>query len=137
RRTECAIWTRSHRIVLRGAACAAPRRLDLVLVTLRLSAAKPYRDLVRAVPSTRFAYPIRIGAPTGAVDVIGVGTTVVRHGGNQHAIAIDVDVSRGDPVPEEVHRLQAMYFVTTRVQRDLPGRRCRCRRCSRRSCRCG
>ena len=96
--------------------------------------AKPHCDLARAVPGARFAYPIRIGAPASAVDVIGVGTTVVRHGGNQHAVAIDVDVSCGDPIPEEVHRLQAVHFVTTRVQRDLPWRSCRCSRCCRRSC---
>ena len=83
--------------------------------------AKPDCDLVRAVPGARFAYPIRIGAPASAVDVIGVGTTVVRHGGNQHAVAIDVDVSRGDPIPGEVHRLASAHFVAARSEGDLPG----------------
>src|SRR5206468_2034519 len=121
----------------RGAACTAPRRLDLVLVTVAycclLSTAKRHRDLVGAVPSPRYAYSIRIGSPPIAVEVVGIETTLVRHGGNQHAVAIDVDETRGRPTPEEVHRLQAVHFVTIRVQRDLHWRRCRCRRCSRRS----
>src|SRR5205823_8997730 len=87
---------------------------------------KRHRDLVRAVPSARYAHPIRIGSLPSAVDVIGIETTVVRHGGNQRAVAIDVDETRGRPTPEEIHLLQAVYFVTTRVQRDL--HRCRCRR---------
>src|SRR6266508_2341742 len=105
-----------------------------------LSTAKPHRDLVRAVSSARYADSIRIGSPTTAVDVIGIETTVVRHGDNQHAVAIDVDETRGRPTPEEVHRLQAVHFVTTRVQRDLHRCRCGCRRrsCSSRRCwRCG
>src|SRR6266576_6630366 len=97
-----------------------------------LSTAKPHRDLVRAVPSARYAHPIRIGSPPTAVDVIGIETTLVRHGGNQHAVAIDVDETRGRPTPEEVHRLQAVHFVTMRVQRDL--HRCRCRRWCRGWC---
>jgi hypothetical protein len=103
---------------------------------LELSTAKPHRDLVRAVPTARLAHPIRIGSPPTAIDVIGIETTLVRHGGNQHAVAIDVDETRGRPTPEEVHRLQAVHFVTTRVQRDLHRCRCRCRRrsCSRRRC---
>src|SRR4030095_11819753 len=100
--------------------------------------AKRYRDLVRAVPSACFAYPIPIGSPASAVDVISIETTVVQHRRDQHAVAIDVDVSRGGPIPEEVHPLQAVHFVTTRVQRDLPRCRCRCRSrcCSRCGCRC-
>src|SRR6266508_4509909 len=98
-----------------------------------LSTAKRHRDLVRAVSSARYAHPIRIGSPPTAVDVIGIETTLVRHGGNQRAVAIDVDGTRGRPTPEEVHRLQAVHFVSTRVQRDL--HRCGCR-CRSRSCRC-
>jgi hypothetical protein len=101
-----------------------------------LSTAKPHRDLVRAVPTARLAHPIGIGSPPTAIDVIGIETTLVRHGGNQHAVAIDVDETRGRPTPEEVHRLQAVHFVTTRVQRDLHRCRCRCRRCCRRRCWC-
>src|SRR6266536_1574646 len=103
-----------------------------------LSTAKPHRDLVSAVPSPRYAHPIRIGSPPTAVDVIGIETTIVRHGDNQHAVAIDVDETRGRPTPEEVYRLQAVHFVSTRVQRDLHrcGCRCRRRRCSRRRCWC-
>src|SRR4029453_612190 len=93
-----------------------------------LSTAQPPRDLVRAVPSARYAHPIRIGSPPTAIDVIGIETTLVRHGGNQHAVAIDVDETRGRPTPEEVHRLQAVHFVSMRVQRDLHRCRCRCRR---------
>src|SRR5205809_4256993 len=107
-----------------------PNKARLFLVWL--STAKPHRHLVRAVLSACFAHLIRIGSPPGAVDVIGIETTVVRHGGNQHAVAIDVDVTRGRPTPEEVHLLQTVYFVTTRVQRDLHRCRCRSRRCSRR-----
>src|SRR4029450_12089750 len=102
-----------------------------------LSTAKPHRDLVRAVPTARLAYPIRIGSPPTAVDVIGIETTLVRHGGNQNAVSIDVDETRGRPTPEQVHRLQAVHFVTTRVQRDLHRCGCRCRRCSRRRGWCG
>src|SRR5437660_703343 len=120
----------------RGAACTAPRRLNLLACYRELPTAKPHRDLVRAVPSARFAHPVRIGSPPTAVDVISIGTTVVRHGDNQHAVAIDVDVTRGRPTPEEVHRLQAVHFVTMRVQRDLHGRRCRSRRRRRGGCWC-
>src|SRR4030095_5408357 len=100
------------------------------------STAKPHRDLVRAVPTARYAHPIRIGSLASAVDVIGVETTPVRHGRNQHAVAIDVDVTRGRPTPEEVHRLQAVHFVTTRVQSDLHWCGCRCRRRSCSWCGC-
>src|SRR5213592_1241401 len=62
--------------------------------------AKPHRDQVRAVPSARYADPIIIGSLPSAVDVISIGTTVVQHGDNQHAVAIDVDVTRGRPTPE-------------------------------------
>ena len=57
------------------------------------AAAKLHDDLVRAVPSARFfAHPIGIGSFPIAVEVIGVETTLVRHGDNQHAVEIDVDV---------------------------------------------
>src|SRR5205814_1779720 len=113
----------------------APRRSNLLACYRELATtAKPHRDLVRAVPSARYAHPIRIGSLPSAVDVIGIETTVVRHGGNQRAVAIDVDETRGRPTPEEIHLLQAVYFVTMRVQRDLHrcGCRCRSRSCSRR-----
>src|SRR4029453_13085888 len=108
-------------------------RLNAPPTYLALPPAKLHRDLVRAVRSTGFAHPIRIGSLAIAVDVIGIETTLVRHGDNQNAVAIDVDVTRGRPTPEEVHRLQAVHFVTTRVQSDLH-RWCRCwrrRRCER------
>src|SRR5262245_8743818 len=130
----------------RGAACTAPRKLNL-LATGSYPLLKPHRNLVRAVRTTGFAHPIHISPPTIAVDVIGVGTALVRHSDNQHTATINVDVTRGRPTPEEVHRLQAVHFVTTRVQRDLHQRSrrwCRCRRecgsccgcccCSRRRC---
>src|SRR6266513_204814 len=117
----------------RGAACTAPRRLNLLACYRELAnTAKRHLDLVRAVPSARYEHPVRIGSLPSAVDVIGIETTLVRHGGNQRAVAIDVDETRGRPTPEEIHLLQAVYFVTTRVQRDLHRCRCRCRRCSRR-----
>src|SRR6266516_2245502 len=117
--------------ILRCSKDAAPLarrrdRLNLLACYRELSTAKPHRDLVRAVPSACFAHPIRIGSPPTAVDVISIGTTVVRHGDNQHPVAIDVDVTRGRPTPKEVHRLQAVHFVTMRVQRDLHRRRCWC-----------
>ncbi len=46
-----------------------------------------HRNLVRAVSSPRYAHPIRIGSPPTAVDVIGIETTLVRHGGDQRAVA--------------------------------------------------
>src|SRR5216117_2968861 len=110
------------------ATCTAPRRLNLLAWYRHLvTTAKPHRDQVRAVPSARYAHLIRIGSLASAVDVISIGTTVVRHRGNQRTVAIDVDVTRGRPTPEEVYRLQAVHFVTMRVQRDLHGRRCSCR----------
>src|SRR6266496_6650833 len=100
--------------ILRCSKDAAPLarrrdRLNLLACYRELATAKPHRDLVRAVPSARFAHSIRIGSPPILADVISIGTTVVQHGGNQDAVAIDVDVSRGDPIPEEVHRLQAVH----------------------------
>src|SRR5438128_9808942 len=116
------------------ATCTAPRRLNLLACYRDLATtAKPHRDQVRAVPSARYAHLIRIDSLASAVDVISIGTTVVRHRGNQRTVAIDVDVTRGRPTPEEVYRLQAVHFVTMRVQRDLHGRGCRC---PSRSCRC-
>src|SRR4029453_1539972 len=84
---------------------------NLLACYRELSTAKPHRDLVRAVPTARLAHPICIGSLARAVDVIGIETPLVRHGGNQHAVAIDVDETRGRPTPEEVHRVQAMHFV--------------------------
>ena len=118
----------------RGAVRTTPRRLNLLVWYRTLvTTAKPYRDLVRAVLSARCAHPVRIGSPTIAADVICVETTLVRHRGNQNAVAINVDVTQGRTTPEEVHRVQAVHFVTTRVQSDLHRCGCRCRRCSRRS----
>ena len=71
----------------------APRRLDLLARYRELATAKPHCDLVRAVCTARFAHPIRIGSSTSPIDVIGVETPLVRHGGDQHAVAIDVDVT--------------------------------------------
>src|SRR6266480_154143 len=125
-------WLEKTRRRLHGAAQIEPACYRELPATAKL-----HRDLVRAVPSARYAHPIRIGSLPIAVDVIGIETTVVRHGDNQRAVAIDVDETRGGPTPEEVHLLQAVHFVTTRVQRDLHRCRCRCRRCSRRRGWCG
>src|SRR5438093_9634478 len=120
---------RKTRRRLHGAAWIEPACLYRDLATT----AKPHRDQVRAVSSARYAHPIIIGSLASAVDVISIGTTVVRHRGDQRTVAIDVDVTRGRPTPEEVYRLQAVHFVTMREQRDLHGRRWRSRRwrCSR------
>src|SRR5947207_3924735 len=116
-----------------GAACTAPRRLNLLACYRELApAAKLHRDLVRAVPSARYAHPIHIGSLPSVIDVIGIETTLGRHGGNQRAVTIDVDETRAWPTPEKVHLLQAVNLVTTRVQSDLHRCRCRRRRCSRR-----
>ena len=93
-----------------------------------LPAAKPHRDLVRAVLSARLADLVGVGALAAHPDMIGVETGDVRHSGNQHAVAINVDVVRGSSIPGEVHRLLPLHLVAARTERDLP----RCRR--RRSC---
>src|SRR5882724_8820469 len=103
----------------------------------KLPAAKPYRDLVRAVLSACIANPIGVRALATHPDVIGVETGDVRHSGNQRAVAINVDVVRSSSIPREVHRLLPLHLVAARPERDLP--RCRSRRrCWRRSrCCCG
>src|SRR5437867_5786663 len=118
-----------------SAACTA-RRLNLAACYLQLPAAKPYRDLVRAVLSACLAYLVGVGALATHPDVIGVEPGDVRHSGNQHAVAINVDVVRSSSIPREVHRLVSLHLVAARSESDLP--RCRSRRrCWRRSgCRC-
>ncbi len=62
-----------------------------------LPAAKPYRDLFRAVLSACTANPIGVRALATCPDVIGVKTGDVRHSGNQHPVTINVYVVRGSP----------------------------------------
>src|SRR6266487_5713117 len=76
-----------------------------------LATAKPHGDLVRAVLSACFADPIDVGALATHPDVIGVETGDVRHSGNQHAVAINVDVVRSSSIPREVHRLLPLHLV--------------------------
>jgi hypothetical protein len=100
--------------------------------------AKPHRDLVRAVLSARFADLVGVGALPTRPDLIGVQTGDVRHSGNQRAVAINIDVVRGSPIPREIHRLPPLHLVAARTERDLPrcqGRTCRRGGCSR-CCRC-
>src|SRR5947207_7310452 len=95
-----------------------------------LTAAKPYRDLVRAVLSACIADPIGVRALATHPDVIGVETGDVRHSGNQHAVAINVNVVRGSSIPREVHPLLPQHLVDARNERVLPrswlGGWCRC-----------
>src|SRR5207247_2707531 len=110
-------------------------RLNLPAGYLRLSpAAKPHRDLVRAVLSACTADPIGVRALATHPDVIGVETGDVRHSGNQHAVAINVDVVPGSSIPGEVHRLLPLHLIAARTERDLP--RCRSRRGCWCRCRC-
>src|SRR5205823_8729710 len=67
-------WLEKTRRRLHGAAQIEPACLYRDLATT----AKPHRDQVRAVSSARFAHLIRIGSLASAVDVISIGTTVVR-----------------------------------------------------------
>jgi len=61
------------------------------LVPLLPAAAKPHRNLVRAVGTACFAYPIRVGRTTTGADAIGIETRNVGDRDSQHAIAVDVD----------------------------------------------
>src|SRR6058998_2039942 len=54
-----------------SAACTA-RRLNLAACYLQLPAAKPHRDLIRAVLSARLAELVDVGALAAHPDVIGV-----------------------------------------------------------------
>jgi hypothetical protein len=76
--------------------------------------AKPHRDLVRVL-SAPFAYFVGVGALATHPDVIGVETGDVRHGGNQQADTINVDVVRCSPIPREVYRLPALHLVAARA----------------------
>src|SRR5437762_11673929 len=116
-----------------SAACTA-RRLNLAACYLQLPAAKPDRDFIRAVLSARLAELVDVGALAAHPDVIGVETGDVRHSGNQHAVAINVDVVRGSSIPREVHPLLPLHLVAARTERDLP--RCRSRRGCWCRCRC-
>src|SRR5262249_32139859 len=98
--------------------------------------AKLYRDLVRAVLSACSADPIGVGALATRPDVIGVETGNVRHGGNQHVVAVDVDAVRGSSIPGEVHPLLPLHLVAAPTERDLPGCRSRCCCGGRRRCWC-
>ena len=83
-------------------------------------------DLVRTVLRACFADPIGVRALATHPDVIGVEPGDVRHSGNQHAVAINVDVVRSSSIPGEFHGLLPLHFVAARNERDLP--RCRSRR---------
>src|SRR5207249_9350925 len=74
-----------------GAACTA-RRLNLAACYLQLAAAKPHRDFIRAGLSASSTDPIDVRALAAHPDLIGVEPGDVRHSGNQHAVAINVDV---------------------------------------------
>jgi hypothetical protein len=76
--------------------------------------AEPHRDLVRVL-SAPFAYFVGVGALATHPDVIGVETGDVRHGGNQQAVTINVDVVRCSPIPREVYRLPALHLVAARA----------------------
>src|SRR5215813_14092793 len=113
-----------------------------------LTPAKLHCDLVGAVLSACIADSIGVRALATRPDVIGVEPGDVRHSGNQHAVAINVDVVRGSSIPGEVHPLLPLHLVAACTERDLPGchsRRscwsrssccCGCRRCCRCRCRC-
>jgi len=118
-----------------GAACPAPRRLNLLACCQRLSpAAKPYRDLVRAVLRACIANPIGVRAFATRANLIGV-ETAVRHSGDQHAVTVNVDAAGSRPGRREVHCMPPLYLVAIRTERDLPRHRGRHGSCSR--CRCG
>src|SRR5262249_43452973 len=68
-------------------------------------AAKLHPDLVRAVLSSCSADPVDVRAFATRSDVIGVESGDVRHSGNQHAVAINVDVVQGSSIPGEVRPL--------------------------------
>src|SRR5213596_991380 len=113
-------------------ACTAPRRLNLLACYRELATtAKPHRDLVRAVLSACIADPIAVRALATRADVIGVEPGDVRHSGNQHVVAINVDAVRGSSIPGEVHGLLPLHLVAASTECDRP----RCR--SRRRCGCG
>jgi hypothetical protein len=82
------------------------------------AAAKLHCDLVRAVLSARFAHLVRVCSPAFGADVIGVETGDVGHGGNQHAVAIDV--ARRASGPGEVHCVLSLYLVAIRTSRQPP-----------------
>src|SRR5215471_21856489 len=90
-----------------------------------LTPAKLHRDLVRAVLSSCIADSIGVRALAARPDVIGVEPGDVRHSGNQHVVAINVDIVRGSSIPGEVHPLLPLHLVAARNEYDLP--RCRCR----------
>src|SRR5437870_813710 len=59
---------------------------------------KCYRRLIGAGGGAGFAYLIRVGAMAAATDAIGI-ETVVWDGGDQHAVAVNVDIARSRPAP--------------------------------------
>ena len=85
-----------------------------------LPAAKPHRNLVRAVGSACFAYPIRVGPTTTGADAIGIETRNVGDRDSEHAVAVNVDVVRGRSGPGEIHGLPPLHVVAARTERDLP-----------------
>src|SRR5262252_11113242 len=88
-----------------------------------LTPAKLYGDLVGAVLSACIADSIGVRALATRPDVIGVEPGDVRHSGNQHAVAINVDIVRGSSIPGKVHPLVPLHLVAACDERDLP--RCR------------
>ena len=107
---------------------------------------KCQRNLVRTGVRTSVAHFICERARRGAADAIGV-ETVVPGGGDQAAVAVNVDTVRSRAAPGQIRSASPVYQVATRTERDLARCRCRCerwshgrsgRRCgSRRGCRCG
>jgi hypothetical protein len=57
-----------------------------------------HRRLIGTGVGAGFADLIREGAMATATDGIGV-ETVVRHGGDTHAVAVNIDIARSRPAP--------------------------------------
>ena len=63
--------------------------------------------LIRTVTRAGFAHRVDVGGMATAVKMIGV-ETVVRNGGDHHAVAVSVDIRRTRFAPGEVHRVPTL-----------------------------
>ena len=89
--------------------------------------------MVRTVLRARSAYRVGEDGLTLLTRAIGVMADI-GHRGDQPAVAINIDVGRGRPAPEQIHCVNPTHLVAVGGQRDLTRRWCGCCRCS---CCCG
>src|SRR5207248_10640486 len=72
--------------------------------------AKPHRYLIGAVLCSRFAHLICNGGPTLLARAIRIAASI-GHCRDDHTIAVNVDVGRSRPAPDEINGVNSMNLA--------------------------